>query len=225
MTPRSPTGDGEAMSRSAPLQGWSFSVAHHDVLQELLAPLRTFRVDQTTETGDGEHLSPPEPVGGHHLGSGAKPQFSDYFHHLHQERLSGAVNAACAVCSSTWSSWTSRRRASSSSDWAWTCVWSMFTKASTSLLWPLGGWALGCSSTSQRKPWGVGSRCAVSSPLLMRRRIVSVDTPRRTAASPTDTFSTILLLVGMGNSICFCPCGCLGTAQAGFRWFGGVPPW
>jgi len=75
MTPRSPTGDGEAMSRSAPLQGWSFFITHHNALQELVAPFRTSRVDQTTGTGDGEHLSPPEPVGGPHLGSGAKPQF------------------------------------------------------------------------------------------------------------------------------------------------------
>jgi len=96
MTPRSPTGDGEAMSRSAPLQGWSFSVAPHNALQELTASLRTLQVDQTTETGDGEHLRLPEPVGGPHLGSGAKPQFFDYFHHLHQACLSGAVSAVWA---------------------------------------------------------------------------------------------------------------------------------
>jgi len=66
MTPRSPTGDGEAMSRSAPLQSWSFSVAYHTAC--------TLHVDQPTGTGDGEHLNPPEPVGGPHLGSGAKPQ-------------------------------------------------------------------------------------------------------------------------------------------------------
>jgi len=212
MTPRSPTGDGEAMSRSAPLQSWSFFIAHHNALEGLIAHSRTLQVDITTETGEGEHLSPPEPVGGPHLGSGAKPQFSGYFHHFHQVRLSGAVKAACAVCSNTWSSWTSLRRESSSSDWAWTCSWSIFTRASTSLLWALSGWSFSCSSTSHRKPWGVGCRLAVSSPLLMRRRIVSVDTPRRRAASPTDIFSTILLLVGMGNSIGFCPGGCLGTA-------------
>jgi len=75
MTPRLPTGDGEAMSRSAPLQGWSFFISHHDVLQELIVSSPTLRVGQTAATGDGEHLSPPEPVGGPHLGSGAKPQF------------------------------------------------------------------------------------------------------------------------------------------------------
>jgi len=74
MTPRLPTGDGEVMSRSAPLEGWSFFIARDNALQELITP-STLHVDQTTGTGDGEHLSPPEPVGGPHLGSGAKPQF------------------------------------------------------------------------------------------------------------------------------------------------------
>jgi len=74
MIPRSPTGDGEAMSRSAPLQGWSFSVSYHNALQEFTAPLCTLHGDRTTRTGDGEHQSFPEPVGSFHLGSGAKPQ-------------------------------------------------------------------------------------------------------------------------------------------------------
>lgn len=79
MTPRSPTGDGEAMSRSAPLQGWSFSIAHHSALQELTAHSNTLKMRQTTGTGDGEHQSLPEPVGCHHLGSGAKPQDFSYW--------------------------------------------------------------------------------------------------------------------------------------------------
>jgi len=48
----------------------------------------------------------------------------------------------------------------------------------------------------------------------MRRRIVSVDTPKRLAASPIDTFSTTVLLFGMGNSIGFCLGNRLGAARA-----------
>jgi len=223
MIPRSPTGDGEAMSRSAPLQGWSFSIPLQNVLWEVVAPPGPLHLHRTSATGDGEHLSLPEPVGWSHLGSGAKPQFSDYFHHLHQRRLLGAVSTAWAVCSKTCSSWTSRRRASSSSPWAWTWVWSAITKASRLLSWPFAG--LGTSSTSQRYPWGVGFWWAVSSPLPMRRRIVSVDTPKRRAASPTDTFSTISLLFRMGNSIGLCIGICLVGAQAQIDWFEEGPPW
>jgi len=75
MTPRSPTGDGEAMSRSAPLQGWSYFVAGHNAFQARFTASFALHVDRTSAIGDEEHLSPPEPVGGHHLGSGAKPQF------------------------------------------------------------------------------------------------------------------------------------------------------
>jgi len=139
---------------------------------------------------------------------------SAYFHHRHQGRLSGAPSAAWAVCSKMWSSWTSRRRASSSSAWAWTWACRMVTRASVLPSWLLRGWSLGSKSISHRKPWGVGSRCASSFPLPMRRLIVSVETPKRRAASPTDTFSTIFLLFGMGNSIGVCLGNRLGAAWA-----------
>jgi len=170
-----PTGGGEAISHSAPFQGriyfYASQLAHG-------GQARPFRVA------------------------------SNYLHNFHQGRLSGAVSAAWAVCSSTWSSWTSRwnswtslRRASSSSAWAWTWAWRMVTKAAVLPSWSLTGWLSGWSSTSQRYPWGVGSLWASSSPLPMRRRIVSVETPKRRAASPIDILSTIFLLFGLGNSI------------------------
>jgi len=137
-----------------------------------------------------------------------------YRHHRHQGRLSGGVKAAWAVCNKMWSSCTSRRRASSSWAWAWTWACRAVTRASVLPSWLLTGWSFGWSSTSQRKPWGVGSWWAVSSPLPMRRLIVSVDTPRRRAASPTDTFSTISLPPGMGNSIGLCLGRCLCVAWA-----------
>jgi len=154
--------------------------------------------------------APPQAV---HCGPEGPPS-AVYYHHRHQGRLSGAVSAAWAVCSRTWSSWTSRRRASSSSAWAWTWACSVVTRTSRWLSWPFKGWSFGCSSISQRYPWGVGSWWAVNSPLPMRRRIVSVDTPKRRAASPTDTFSTTFLPLGMGNSIGFCLGNRLGAAWA-----------
>jgi len=182
MTPRLPTGDGEVMSRSAPLEGWSYFIVNHNALQE--------------------------PV------TAPRESDPDYFHQRHQARLSGAVSAVCAVCSKTCSSWTSRRRASSSLPWACTWVWSAVTKASRLLSWPFNGWSFSSKSTFHRNPCGVGSWWAVSSPLPMRRRIVSVDTPKRRAASPIDTFSTTFLLFGLGNSI-GCRLGaCLGVAWA-----------
>jgi len=135
-----------------------------------------------------------------------------YLHHCHHGRLFGGVNAAWAVWSRTCNSETSRRLASSSSAWAWTWACSVVTRTSRLASWPFRGWSFGCSSTSQRYPWGVGSRWAVSSPLPMRRLIVSVDTPKRRAASPTDTFSTTFLPAGMGNSIGVCLGNRLGAA-------------
>jgi len=98
----SPTGDGEAMSHSAPLQGWSSSsilqkaavvkpctphVLHHNTLlchapatssctlHPTPAPSScTLHAHPTPIAGDGELRIPPEPVGRPHLGSGAKPQ-------------------------------------------------------------------------------------------------------------------------------------------------------
>jgi len=156
-----------------------------------------FFASQLTHSG---HLAPCRSV-------------SDHFHQRHHGRLSGAVSAFWAVCSRTWSCWTSTRRASSSWAWAWIWACSVVTKASVLPSWLLSGWSLGSNSISHRYPWGVGSRWASSSPLLMRRRIVSVDTPKRRAASPIDTFSTTFLPLGMGNSIG----GCLGN-RLGAAW-------
>jgi len=161
------------------------------------------------------------PVAGP-LAAGRRPAlWVVYFHHRHQELLLGAASAVWAVCNRTWSSCTSRLLASSSSPWAWTWVWSVVTRTCRLLSWLFNGWSFGSSSTSQRYPWGVGFWWAVSSPLPMRRRIVSVDTPKRLAASPTDTFSTAFLSLGMGNSIGVCPGVCVGAAQAGI----GSSPW
>jgi len=168
--------------------------------------------DRVPPTGGGEATSHSAPFQGRILF--CAPQLAHvsdlapcwsvsdyYFHHRHHGRLSGAVNAVWAVCKRTCSSWTSRLRASSSSAWLLTWVWSAVTKTSRLLSWPFGGWSFNCNSTSHRYPWGVGSLWASSSPLPMRLRIVSVDTPKRRAASPIDTFSTVFLLLEMGNSI------------------------
>jgi len=72
--PGSPAGDGEATSHSAPLEPWSFSFSHHKSLQNLVADCYALHVDQPPATGDGELLSPSEPVGRPHSGSGAAPQ-------------------------------------------------------------------------------------------------------------------------------------------------------
>jgi len=181
--------------------------------------------DRVPPTGGGEATSHSAPFQGRiffnalQLTHGGRltpcRSASDYFHHRHQGRLSGAVSADWAVCSRTWSSCTSRRRASSSSAWAWTWAWRVVTRTSRLLSWLFKGWLSSSSSTSHRNPWGVGSWWAVNSPLPMRRRIVSVETPKRRAASPIDTFSTTFLPSGMGNSICVCGGGCLGVAWAG----------
>jgi len=78
--PCSPTGDGEAMSHSAPLEARTLSLSpsdgHHSPVQSVLplhAPSRTW-------PGDGEYQSLPEPVGGPHLGAqgATPPHYPDY---------------------------------------------------------------------------------------------------------------------------------------------------
>jgi len=149
-----------------------------------------------------------------------------YLHTRHQGRLPGAVSAAWALCRRTCSSWTSLRRASSSSAWAWTWACRVVTRASRALLGAFGDRSFSSSSTSQRNPCGVGSLWAVSSSLLMRRLIVSVDTPKRRAASATDTLSTVSPLP-LHNPTCdsigVCPSGCLGVAWASCGVFEGSP--
>jgi len=120
-----------------------------------------------------------------------------YLHTLHQGRLPGAVSAAWALCRRTWSCWISWRRAASS-------VWRVATRSVRALSWPFGGWSFS-SSTSQRYG-AVGSLWAVSSPLLMRLRTVSLLTPRRCAASPIDTFSTVPPHNPNCNILGVCPC-------------------
>ena len=75
-----PTGDGEAMSHSAPLEVRTLSFAPSDDLHSPAQSGLPLQAASRTRTGDGEHLSLPEPVGGPHLGAqGAKPpHYPDY---------------------------------------------------------------------------------------------------------------------------------------------------
>jgi len=195
---------------------------------ERFGPVRDRCRDRVPPTGGGEATSHSAPLQGRISfyalqlhGGQAKPwrSVSDYFHHRHQERLSGAVSAVWALCSSTWSSWTSLRRASNSSPWAWTWACRVVTSTSRLLSWLFKCWSSGPNSTSHRYPWGVGSLWASSSPLPMRRRTVSVDTPKRRAASAMDTFSTAFPPLGMGKSIGVCLGSRLGAAWANSGWF------
>jgi len=79
--PCSPTGDGEAMSHSAPLEVRTLSYWPSDGLHSPVQSVPTHaRETSRTWAGDGEHQSLPEPVGGPHLGvQGAKPpHYPDY---------------------------------------------------------------------------------------------------------------------------------------------------
>ena len=145
-----------------------------------------------------------------------------YLHTRHQGRLSGAVSAVWALCRRTCSSWTSLRRASSSSAWACTWAWRVVTRASRLLSGPFRGWSFSSSSTSQRYG-GVSSLWATSSPALMRLRMVSVDTPRRCAASPIDTFSSVPPHNPNCNIIGICQGNRLGAAWASCGGFRGAP--
>lgn len=72
VSPRLPTGDGEAISRSAPLEGWSSSFAYLQVLRIRL--LRARCAPTPPATGEGEHLSPLlSPLGGLTWGLGQSP--------------------------------------------------------------------------------------------------------------------------------------------------------
>ena len=75
-----PTGDGEAMSHSAPLEARTLACCpsdrHHSPVQSVLP----FQEASRTRAGDGEHQSPLEPVGGPHLGvqGATPPHYPDY---------------------------------------------------------------------------------------------------------------------------------------------------
>jgi hypothetical protein len=105
----------------------------------------------------------------------------------------------------TWSSAICWFLASSSACWAWTWACRLVTSSrraedspSFGPLLTVGGageapasdWSsMSGNSTSQTNPCGVGDCLAGSSPLCIRRLIVSTDTPSRTAASWTDTLA------------------------------------
>jgi len=74
--PCSPTGDGAAISHSAPLEDQTSSFAPLDGHQVPIPGLDSPTWEVTPRPGDGEHWSPPEPVGGH-SGFGAEPHYPD----------------------------------------------------------------------------------------------------------------------------------------------------
>jgi len=78
--PCSPTGDGAVMSHSTPLEPRISSFWPLDRHQVPVQALLSLEVASRNWPGDGEHQSPPEPVGGPHLGvQGAKPpHYPDY---------------------------------------------------------------------------------------------------------------------------------------------------
>jgi len=78
--PCSPTGDGEAMSHSAPLEGQTLFFCPSDAPESFVQPVLPSALGLSSWTGDGEHQSPLEPVGSPHLGvQGAKPPlYPDY---------------------------------------------------------------------------------------------------------------------------------------------------
>jgi len=135
-----------------------------------------------------------------------------YLHTRHQGRCP-AFKAVWA--SRVWSCWISWRRAASS-------VWRVATRSVRALSWPFGGWSFSSSSICQRYG-GVGSWWAVSSPLRMRRLTVSGDIPKRVAAAPTDTLSTVPPHNPNYNIIGICQGNRLGAAWAVCGGFGA--PW
>jgi len=79
--PFPPTGDGAVMSHSTPLEPRTLSFCASDAPESAVQAASLPPLDHsTTDPGEGEHLSPPEPVGRSHLGAqGAKPpHYPDY---------------------------------------------------------------------------------------------------------------------------------------------------
>jgi len=77
--PRSPTGDGEATSHSTPLEPRTPSFCHPGGYQSPVQSVLPLPEASRTRTGDGEHSSPPEPVGRSHSGVwGQSPHYPDY---------------------------------------------------------------------------------------------------------------------------------------------------
>jgi len=85
-------------------------------------------------------------------------------------------------------------------------IWDVRSSISTLLSWPLVGPVLaGFSSgrsTIQTKPWGLSVLWPSSTPLRMRLRTVSWDTPKWIAASAIDT----CMAPPPATMVCRCPC-------------------
>ena len=78
---RLPTGDGAAISHSTPLEPRTLSFSPQDGHQLAIHGCNTLPLAGTTpDPGDGEHWSPPEPVGGLYLGvqGATPPPYPDY---------------------------------------------------------------------------------------------------------------------------------------------------
>lgn len=151
-----------------------------------------------------EHPSWSEPVGNLHLGVQRAPSVPPY--HLqkaHQGRFLGPSSALAA--SSWWSSEISRVRASSWWSFSVSCCRRISTSTLSSWWFSCGSWS-SSSSTIHTWPCGLGACLADSSPLRMRRLIVSAETLRRVAAS--------VIVISMVTSL---PCCLSGTCVAAMR--------
>jgi len=226
MTPASASGHGAATSCSASLEGRSLALCLQVAHQAHVGAGSAFRVSYSARPGNGERQSCAVSGRRPHSGFGAEPHYLRHSRLHHGRSPFGAGRAWAWACwSKTWSSWTSRRRDSSSSAWAWTWARRIATSSSTAALlsswwWPFSWPALRvlpASSTLHRNPWGVGSWRPGISPLRMRRLTVSADMPRRSAASWIDTVTTFLPPFYVGVSIGRCLSDRLSAAYSDSR--------
>jgi len=203
-----PTGDGEAMSHSAPLEGRTLFCPSGGP-ESLVRPWWTTILPCP---GDGRYQSPSEPVGGPHSGPrGRAPVVSPYLRqNAHQGWFPRPGRALAAR--SWWSSEISLVRASSCRSFSASCCRSIST-SSLLLLWWLSCGSWSSSSTIHTWPCGLTACLADSSPLRMRRLIVSAETPRHVAAS--------VIFISMANSLRGCMGGHMRGIYAGSRVFVG----
>jgi len=217
-----PTGDGEAMSHSAPLEHPSLFVCPGGpgiVIQgpspaaandPISAALRLCHSDlrpyvRPDGPGDGEHLSLPLPVGGPHCVTEVAPNYFRYtfFHH----GFPGAGRAVCARASSWCSSaicvvWASM-----------TCPWDSMWASRAAISFPsLSVVLVPGSGKNTRQVLPAFSPS--SSPAFRRRRIVSVLTFRCSAAWAMLRWLLCMVrthfLCELGNMLGNCLGRCLG---------------
>lgn len=230
--PSLPTGDGEAMSHSAPLEHPSFFVfsgSSEIVIQGLsptaaddptyVAPSDSLRVcnggywscTDPDGPGDGEHLSLPSPVGRLPLGPlGPRGYFPRARCHQLRARFgsAGVVALVKIACSSV--IWRSFSATACSRLAIWCC------RASTRSSW------LPCSSVS---PAGklIAHLPSSSTPWIVRafsrRLTVSVDTPSRDAASAMPMLPVFCCITnsvsGAGRSLRILPRWCVPSGMQG----------